>query len=158
LPAKRVDAERLRRLFIFSDGLPVVPGARTQQPGAEREGGAGQREHHVIEHRRRAAEVQQIPAFAMLDLDEEPSRAPEPLDVIEPDPRELSKRDRQQREIDARDSESEREESDRCTEKHARRDRGEDARPWADPEVKIEPGGGVGAYAYIQRMPERKLP
>src|SRR5512134_1894016 len=158
LPAEGVDAERLGRRLIFPDRLPVVAGPAAEQPRAERERARGEREHEVVEHRRRAAQVEEIEVLALRDLDEQATRPAEPVDVVEADPRELGERDREQREVHTRDPETEREEADRRAERHAQRNREPDPGPGPDPVVEEEARRGIRADPHVQGVAERELP
>src|SRR5205807_9779821 len=87
------------------------------------ESAGGQRQHGVVIHQRRAAEVDEVPGVALRDPEEHASRAADPVEMIEADARELGEGDRQKREVDARDAEAEGEKADNHDEKHEKKDR-----------------------------------
>ena len=57
LAAEHGHAHRLRRFGILADGEPVVAEPALQQGAAEQEGADGERQDHVVEEHRAAAQV-----------------------------------------------------------------------------------------------------
>src|SRR4051794_25890241 len=119
LPAERVDPQGLRRLLVFADRLPVVPGLGFQEEVAKDEGSRGEREDHVVIHERRPAEVRDVPGIALRHAQEHAARSADPVEMVESDAGELGKGDGEEREIDPRDAEAEGEKADHHAEQHA---------------------------------------
>ena len=105
LAAQHRHADRLGRLGVLADGEPVAAEPAFQQRAAEDEGAGGQRQDHVIEEQRPAAQVHDVGAG--VDLEEQAARAAGPLPMIEGEARELAEGDGEQREVDAGQREAE---------------------------------------------------
>src|SRR6185503_11497805 len=154
LPAEGVDAQGLRRLLVFADRLPVVPGLGFQQEMAEDEGERDKGEDHVVVHERRPAEIGDVPGVALRHAQEHAARAADPVEMVEADARELGEGDGEEREIHPRDAEAEGEKADR----HAQQDRHPQPGPRADAVVEEDRTRRVRADADVERMAERELP
>ncbi len=124
---------------------------------AEHEGGDGQRQHHVIEHGRAAAQVPEIVAAVVGDRKKEAARPAEPAKMVEADARELGKGDGEDSEIDAAHAEAEGEKADDRAAQHRDRDRGAKTDPRPDAEMDVERGRGIAAEPDIDRVAEREL-
>src|SRR6185503_13081019 len=105
----------------------------------------------------RPAEAREVPDVALRHLEEHAAGPPGPAEMIEADARELGEGDGEEREVHARDAETEREEADDEAERDAERDRGPQPGPRADAPMEEDPAGDVGADADVERVPERKL-
>ena len=156
-PAEGVDAQCLRRFFIFPNRLPVITGAALEQPGAERERAGCQRKNRVVVHRRRAAKIGDVDGVALRDFEEQATGATEPLQVVKADAGELAKRNRQQREVHARDAEAEREKTNDAAKRHAQGNGEPHAGPGADAEMHEQARRRIRTNANVKRMPEREL-
>jgi len=123
LVAKGVDAERLGGVFIFADRLPVITGAAVQKPSAQSQGCRGERKNHIIKHRRRAAQIEQVDAVALGNLEKHSARTAEPSEMIQADAAKFGKGDRQQGKVNAGDAVAKGEGADRGTQHDAQRNR-----------------------------------
>src|SRR5262245_55868480 len=157
LVAKRVDAERARGNLILADRLPVIADATPEQNVAKPECRDGKREHHIVEHRRIAAQVPKIVAGIVGDRQEEAARPAHPSEVIEADARELGEGDGEDCEIDAAHAEAEGEEADDRTACHRDRDRRGQSDPGPETEMDIERRGRVAAEPDIDGVAEGEL-
>src|SRR5689334_17595522 len=157
LPAEGIDPQGLRRFLVLADRLPVVAGPRSQQEVTKDERERREREHHVVVHERRAAEIGDVPAVALRHAQKHATGATDPVEMVEADARELGEGDGEEREIHARDAEAEGEKADRDAERDAEQDRHPQPGPGPDAVVEEDRAGGVGADADVERMAERKL-
>ena len=157
LVAEGVDAERARGGLVLADRLPVEADAALEQDMAEHEGRDGERQHHVVEHGRVAAQVPKVVAGVVGDRQEEAARAADPPEMVEADARELGEGDGEDGEIDAGDAEAEGEEADDGAADDGDRDRGRKSEPRPDAEMHVERRGGIGAEPDIDGVAEREL-
>src|SRR5581483_8569548 len=157
-PAKGIDAESARGVFVFADRLPVIAGAALQEPRAQRQRRGGEQQNDVVIHRRRPAQVGEVvlPAFGVFQ--KQTAGAAEPGEMIQTDAGKFRAGDREQREVDPGDAVAKGQRAERRAEKSAERGGQPQPRPGADAEVKVKSGGGVGAGAEIEGVAERKLP
>ncbi len=109
----------------------------------------------VIEHPLAASQIEEIVLRVVCDREKEAAGTADPGEMIEADARELGKRDRKDREVNAGDTEAERKEADHRSDCAGNRKRRQQSDPRAYAELHIESGGYVGAKADIKRMSER---
>src|SRR5262249_47487198 len=145
LVTKRVDAERARGNLVLADRLPVIADATPEQNVAKPECCDGKREHHIVEHRRIAAQVPEIVASIVGDREKEAARPADPSEVIKADARDLGKGDGEDREKAPAPAEAKGEEADDGTARHCDRNRRGQSDPGPDTEVDIERRGRVAA-------------
>ena len=157
LVAEGVDAGGARGFFVVANGAEIEAQPAAQQPSRQHEAEDGQCQRQVVEHQRRAAQVQQIGAIGLHHPQEETARAADPAEMIEADARELGERDRQQREVGARDAEAKRQPADDGGHQHAHAHRHDHTQPWDDAEMLEQRRRGVSAQPDVQRMADREL-
>src|SRR5712691_106091 len=157
LVAERVDAERARRLLVLADREPAIADAAAQQNVAEQEGRHGQRQHHVIEHGRVAAQVPQVVAGVIRHREKEAGGTADPIEMIEADPGKFGERDGEDREIDAGDPEPERQEGDECAACGGESNCARKPDPGGDPEMHVKRRARIAAETDEYRMAEREL-
>ena len=112
LVAESVDAERAGGLLVLADGLPEIADAALEQEMAEHQRGERERQQHVVEHDRPAAQIPKIVGGVVGDRQEEAGGTADPVEMIETDAGEFGEGDGEDREIDAGDAEAERQEPD----------------------------------------------
>ena len=88
-------------LLRFRESLAnsIRPGCAKARRTAK--GGGGEREHDIVEHRRRAAQIEQIDVVALGYFEKQSAGTAEPSEMIEADASKLGESDGQQRKVNA---------------------------------------------------------
>src|SRR5215831_5131296 len=157
LVTEGIDTDRARGDFVLADRPPVIPDPAVEQHVAKRECCDRQREHHVVEHARIAAQGPQVVARVIGDRQKEAARSADPLEMIEADARELCEGDGENCEVDPADPEAEGKKTDDGAARDRDRDRGGQAEPRPDTEMNVERRGCIGAEPDVNGVAEREL-
>src|SRR6185437_6875025 len=131
--------------------------AAAQQRPAQPERGEAEGKQQVIEHRRRAAQMQDVIVGDMGHRQEEPGRAAEPIEMVEENAGEFVEGDGDEREIDAGHAEAEGKHADNPPGEPRDDHAGQHPDPRQHAEMLEERAAQIGAEPEIEGMAEGKL-
>ena len=127
-----------RGFLVLADGEPEIADAAAEEEVAEHEDQRRQREDHIVEHRRRAAQhATGRCAYSCLTGRNRPLERIDQAPIVEADAGELGEGDGQDGEINAGNAEAEGEIADDRAAGGGERDGGEQAQPRADAEMRV---------------------